>query len=45
MNEIKVTFANGRNIVYTMNIYQLLRTDPQVMEIMDMKTGEILFAR
>ena len=45
MREITATFANGRKIVYTMSIYQLLKTDPQVIEIMDNETGEILIAR
>lgn len=45
MKEIKVTFTNGRKIVYTMNIFRLLKTDPQVLEIMDSETGEILYSR
>lgn len=45
MKEISVTFTNGRKVIYTMNIYRLLTTDPDVMEIMDIETGEILFNR
>ena len=45
MKEIRVTFANGREVIYTMNIFRLLKTDPDVQEIMDTETGEILFNR
>ena len=45
MKEINVIFTNGRKIVYTMNIFQLLKIDPQVLEIMDSETGEILYSR
>ena len=41
--EIIVTFKNGRKINYTMNIYSLLTTDPEVMEIMNANTGEVLY--
>ena len=41
--EITVTFKNGQNAVYTMNIYRLLITDPFVTEIMDNTTGEIIY--
>ena len=41
--EIIVTFKNGRKVNYTMNIYNLLMTDPDVMEIMDANTGEMLY--
>lgn len=41
--EIIVTFKNGRKVNYTMNIYSLLTTDPEVMEIMDANTGEVLY--
>lgn len=45
MKKITATFINGRRIVYTTNIYRLLTTDPQVIEIIDNETGEIIFTR
>ena len=45
MTEIIVTFANGRKILYTMAIYGLLITDPEVIDIMDTTTGEILYTK
>lgn len=44
-HEIMVTFTNNRTAVYTMAIYDLLITDRTVKEIMDNRTGEILFER
>ena len=42
---ITVTFSNGRQVVYTMAIFDLLKADNSVIEIMDNETGEILFYR
>ena len=42
-NLIRVTFRNGRYAHYTMAIYDLLITDPEVVEILDCGTGEILY--
>lgn len=44
-HEITVTFTNNKTAVYTMAIYDLLITDRTVKEIMDNRTGEILFER
>ena len=41
--EITVTFKNGSKIVYTTEIFRLLTTDPDVIEIMDNTTGEIIY--
>lgn len=43
--EITVTFKNGRKIVYTTEIFRLLTTDPDVIDIMDNATGEIIFIK
>lgn len=40
--DIRVTFRNGRTVTYTMAILSLLKTDPDVQEIMDCQTGEML---
>ena len=40
--DIRVTFRNGRTVTYTMAILNLLKTDPDVQEIMDCQTGEML---
>ena len=45
MVEIMATFENGRKVVYTMNIYYLLKNDPAVIEIMDNQTGEIIYSK
>jgi len=42
---ILVTFRNGQQDIYTTNILNLLKTDKDVTEIMDMETGELLFYR
>lgn len=44
-NEITVTFKNGHKAVYTMNIFNLLKTDPDVIDIIDNATGEIIFMK
>lgn len=44
-DKIETTFTNGRKVVYTMNCYELLKNDPQVVEIVDQQTGEIIFYR
>ena len=40
--DIRVTFRNGRTVTYTMAILNLLKTDPDVQEIMDCQTGGML---
>lgn len=41
-NRIMVELQDGRQIVYTKEVLQLLLDDPYVAEIMDMETDEIL---
>ena len=43
MFEIIVTFRNGKRARYTSAILELLESDPEVYEIMNAETGEILF--
>lgn len=43
--EIEVRFKNGREVVYTMDIFDLLKTDPAVEYITSLETGEILWCR
>lgn len=38
-------FIDGTEAIYTMNIFGLLNTDPEVKYIYDAETGEILFDR
>jgi len=45
MQTINVTFSNGQNADYTMQIWVLLVTDPEVVLIVSNETGEILFER
>ena len=42
--EILVTFAGGQQATYTVAILELLKSDPSVVEIMDMETGELLYS-
>ncbi len=41
-NRIRVELLNGRQIVYTKEVLQLMLDDPYVAEITDMGTGEVL---
>lgn len=45
VNEIIVTFKNGLDATYTMDIFELLKTDPDTITIIDALTGELLFCR
>ncbi len=40
---IKAFFKNGRAITYTTNVFTMLVNDPEVVEIIDAKTGELLY--
>lgn len=42
--KIRAYFKSGREIVYTMAIYDLLVTDSEIQYITSEKTGEILYA-
>lgn len=44
-HEIVAYFAGGQEAVYTMNIFGLLRSDPQCVTIVDAQTGEVIFCR
>ena len=44
MKHIRTTFADGRQAVYTDSILDMMMGDKDVVEIMDMETGEILKA-
>lgn len=41
--EICVKFKNGREVIYTTAIFNLLKTDPEVEWIASEETGEILW--
>ena len=41
IREIRATFRDGRQATYTTAIIPLMMTDPDVIEIMDLETGEI----
>lgn len=43
--EITIYFRNHEPATYTMNIYHLAVTDPDVTMIVSNETGEILFER
>lgn len=43
--EIIAEFCDGRNARYTINVFDLLKTDDGVKCIIDAETGEILFDR
>ena len=43
--EILVTFDGGCKAKYTMAIFHDIITDPQVIEVMDTYTGEILYCK
>ena len=38
-------FANGTSETYTRNILHLLKTEPDITDIVDGETGEVIFAR
>ena len=39
---IEATFTNGTAATYTANILNLLKSDPEVVSIIDATTGELL---
>lgn len=41
--EIIAYFRNGKTGTYTMNIFELLKSDPDVTNIIDATTGELLY--
>lgn len=43
MKLISVLFDDGRRATYTTAVLQLLKSDPKVVDIMDLETGEILY--
>lgn len=43
--KIVATFTNGAQVGYTMQIFDLLTSDPAVVNIYDAETGEVLFYR
>jgi len=38
-------FANGQSETYTRNILHLLKTEPDITDIVDGETGEIIYTR
>jgi hypothetical protein len=44
MKYIQATFTDGRTAVYTDSVLALMMGDNDVMEIVDMETGEVLKA-
>ena len=45
VRQIRITFRNGRSIVYTMEVFEIAVDDPDVVEIMDVETGEIIYEK
>lgn len=45
MKTIIAYFKNHELVIYTMSIFELLKTDKDVITIIDSETGEILFTR
>lgn len=43
--EILVTFTDGESVIYTDDIIDILKDSPDVENIADAETGEILFHR
>lgn len=41
--KIRATFKDGREAVYTMYIFDLLSTDPDIQHITSEETGELLY--
>lgn len=44
-NEIRAYFRDGKEVIYTYNIIDLLKTENDVVCITDNQTGEILWER
>lgn len=42
--KIRAYFKNGREAVYTMSIFDLLKTDPAIQFITSEETGEIIYS-
>ena len=42
---ILAIFKSGREVNYTMSIFNSLVTDPAIKEIVSLETGEVLFER
>lgn len=42
MKTYKATFADGREALYTEAVLPLMISDPDVIEIMDCETGELI---
>ena len=40
-DKIRATFRDGRQAIYTISILRAMMDDPDVIEIMDMQTGEL----
>lgn len=38
-------FKGGREATYTINILEMLKTDPAIIDIIDGETGEIIYTR
>ena len=45
MKTITAYFKNHEPVMYTMSVFELLKTDKDVTTIIDSETGEILFTR
>lgn len=43
--EIIATFRDGSAAIYTTNIFNLLASDPEVENIINAETGEVVFYR
>ena len=41
---IRAYFRDGRSVIYTQAVFDLLKTDPDVRLIINAETGEILFS-
>ena len=37
-----VTFKDGRQVLYTVRVLELLKSDPDVLEIVNADTGELV---
>lgn len=42
---ITAYFKNGKSGDYTIDIFELLKTDPDILTIVDGTTGEIIFSK
>ena len=45
MNNIKAFFENGKDVLFSANMIEMLKTDPEVIYIIDAITGELLYMR